>query len=229
MGRGESAVYSEDSAGDEEPLVIENPDGSLHHGLPAGKRYKKARPETPPGDRLAREWVAWDPELLVQVERLYSRHERVFLILIFLQFLLENSFNALLIKHSASTAAEIQKSYPFMNDEKARYVFWAIVGTAVIFATSYYIVAAMAVWERRTRWMKIFSDMAVIGILGQVLFAYINRFNLILFCLRFLVFAHSRFLLSVLDGSARIIIRRQVVQPPGDQPATPPEDIVIDV
>ena len=208
----ESSVYSADSGADEDPLVVENPDGSLHHGLPAGKRYKKARPETPPGDRLAREWMAWDPELLMQVERVYARHERVFLVLLFLQFLLENSFNALLIKHYASTATEIQKSYPFMTEETAKHGVWVIAGTAVIFTAGYFICAAMALWERRTRWMKIFSDLAMIGILGQVMLAYINRFNLILFCLRFLVFAHSRFLLSILDGSARILVRRSPAQ-----------------
>ena len=112
-----------------------------------------------------------------------------------------------------------------MTDEKAKYAFWVIMGVAVVFALTYFACAATAVWERRSRWMKIFSDMAMIGIIGQVLFAYINRFNLILFCLRFLVFAHSRFLLSILDGSARITFRRSN----GQQAAVQSEDLVIEV
>ncbi len=204
--------------------MFENPDGSLHHALPTGKRYKRGPlPGTPPGDRLAREWGAWDPELLIQIERIYGRHERVFLILLFLQFLLENSFNALLIKHKGDTVHEILKTYPFMAVETAQVVFWCMVGTAIAFAAVHYVVAVIAVWERRSRWMKIFSETAMIGILAQVMFAYINRFNLILFFLRFIVFAHSRFLLGILDGSARIIISRP--RPVGDTNPLPPEPV----
>jgi hypothetical protein len=212
------------------PLVFENPDGSLHHALPTGKRYKKGTPGTPPGDRLAREWVAWDPELLIQVERIYGRHERVFLVLLFLQFLLENSFNALLIKHKSSTIHEILKTYPFMPLEWGQIAFWVSVGLAIGFSATYYVLSAIAVWERKTKWMRIFSEAALVGILGQVMFAYINRFNLILFFLRFIVFAHARFLLSILDGSARIIVTR--LRPVGDispLPREDPNDVVIQV
>ncbi len=225
-------MYSDDSGGEAtEPLVFENPDGTLHHALPTGKRYRRpVIPDTPPpGDRLAREWSLFDPELLIQVERVYSRHERVFITILFVQFLLENSFNALLIKHKDSTLHEILKTYPFMATETAEIAFWCIVGLAITFAVVYYILASVAIWERKTKWMKIFSETAMIGILSQVMFAYLNRFNLILFFLRFIVFAHSRFLLGILDGSARIIISRPLARPPGDTNPLPSESVVIEV
>jgi hypothetical protein len=199
-------MYSDDSGEEKPTLVFENPDGSLHHALPTGTRYKKAHPDTPPAERLAREWISWDPELMILIERIYSRHERVFIVLLFLQFLLENSFNALLIKHRDSTTTQITKSYSFVHETYAPIVFWVLVGSSALFSCAYYILAAVAAWERRSMYMRIFSDIAMVGILGQVLFAYINRFNIILFLLRFVVFAHSRFLLSVLNGSARIVM-----------------------
>ena len=231
---GRSQLYSDESAGEDEaaePLVFENPDGSLHHALPTGKRYKRSRvPDTPPGDRLAREWGVWDPELLIQIERIYGRQERIFLILLFLQFLLENSFNALLIKHKDSTLHEILKTYPFMATETAEITFWCVVGTAIAFSAVYYVFAAIVIWERKSRWMKYFSETAMIGILTQVVFAYLNRFNLILFFLRFIIFAHSRFLLGILDGSARIIVSRpRPSQAGGDNSPLPSESVVIEV
>jgi hypothetical protein len=222
-------VYSDEDSAEADPLVFENPDGSLTHALPTGKRYKKAVPGTPPGDRLAQEWMAWDPELLTQISRLYGKHERIFLVLIFLQFLLENSFNALLIKHRTSTVHEILRTYPFMPVETGQVVFLVTIALAFGFAVAYYILATVAVWERKSRCMKIFSETAMIGILGQVMFAYINRFNLILFFLRFIVFAHSRFLLSILDGSARIIVTRRTTVPANSLPQDDLESVVIQV
>ena len=203
-------VYSgEESDTPPQTVVFENPDGSLHHGLPSGLRYKHPAPETDTPDNRGlglNDWVIWDPLLLQQIERVYGRHERIFLILLFVQFLLENSFNALLIKHKTSTGVELARNYSFLAPETANVVFWVIVGTAVGFAALYYVIAATAVWDRKSVTMKLFSDVAVAGILGQILFAYINRFNLILFFLRFIVFAHSRFLHSILAGTARIVI-----------------------
>ena len=215
MVKPPSAVYSEDDSGGDgsgeptEPLVFQNPDGSLHHALPTGTHYKQAQPETPPNERLSRDWVVWDPALLVQIERIYRRHEKVYMIFVFLQFLLENSFNALLIKHRESTLKELVRAYPFITAQYAPVVFWVIVGVSATFAAAYYVLAGLTVWERRSAYMKPFSEMAMIGILGQVMLAYINRFNLILFFLRFVVFAHSRFLLSILNGTARIIVPRR--------------------
>jgi len=206
----ESAVYSGEDENSGRPLVFENPDGSFHHALPTGMRYKRPPDvsDNPPLDRGIglNEWVIWDPVLLQQIEGIYNRHERVFLVFLFLQFLLENSFNALLMKHKESTVQELMRAYPFLTDQGALITFWVLIGGATIFAAIYYVVAASAVWERRPVAMKLFSDIAIAGILGQIIFAYINRFNLILFFLRFLVFAYSRFLHSILAGTARIVI-----------------------
>ncbi len=119
-----------------------------------------------------------------------------------------------------------------MPAETAEVTFWCMVGIAIAFAAVHYVIAAISIWERKARWMKIFSETAMIGILAQVMFAYVNRFNLILFFLRFVVFAHSRFLLGILDGSARIIVSRQVRRPVGENnplPADGPDAIVIEV
>lgn len=204
-----STVYSDDSEGEgpagrpKSGVMLENPDGSFSHALPTGTHYKRGSNETPPLDRG---FAVWDPAFLEQIERLYSRHERVFIILLFIQFLLENSFNALLIQHSKNTADEIFKVYPFVTSEWAPFAFWAVMITASLFACIYYISAAVAVYNRRAIYMRIFTDIAICGIIGQIFFAYINRFNLILFFLRFVVFTHGRFLFAILTGNARIVI-----------------------
>ena len=210
---GDNNVYSGESSEGETSksttLIFENPDGSMHHALPTGIRYKRPSAETPPLDRQGlglNDWVIWDPVLLQQIERLYARHERGFIVLLFLQFLLENSFNALIIKHRDDTTLEIRRAYPFLDDRASLMVFWVLMSFATAFAAVYYIMAVICVWERRSIYMKAFSDIAIFGIIGQIIFAYINRFNMILFFLRFTVFAHSRFLFAILNGSARIII-----------------------
>lgn len=75
--------------------------------------------------------------------------------------------------------------------------------------------------------MRVFSDLAMIGILGQVMFAYINRFNLILFFLRFIVFSYSRFLLSILNGTARIIFTRRVAATENTQEQEVTEETIV--
>lgn len=232
--RPASSVLSDDS-GDENadekspkiPLVFENPDGSLHHALPSGTRYKRPAPETPPHERLGRDWVFWDPELMRQIEIIYAKHEKAFIMFLFLQFLLENSFNALLIKHREGTLKEIARAYPFITDEHVGIMFWLTVGIATVFAAFYYVVACFAVYERRSMYMRVFSDLAMIGILGQVMFAYINRFNLILFFLRFIVFSYSRFLLSILNGTARIIFTRRVAATENTQEQEVTEETIV--
>jgi hypothetical protein len=92
------------------------------------------------------------------------------------------------------------------------------VGLSIGFASAYYVVAVLAVHERRSIYMRAFSELAMVGILGQVVYAYINRFNLILFFLRFFVFSYSRFLLSILNGTARIVMTRRVRPASGETP-----------
>ncbi len=211
-------VYSEEddsnllSAHSNSTLVLENPDGSFHHALPTGLRYKKPRCETPPLDVRQRglglnDWIIWDPAILEQIERLYRKHERVFVILLFFQFLLEMGFNALLVRHQSETQVEIHRAYHFLSDDEgAKILFWVIISAGFAFAAVYYTSAVLAVWDRRASYMKLFSDVAIVGVLGQVMYAYINRFNLVIFFLRFIIFAHSRFLHAILNGTARIVI-----------------------
>ena len=181
-------------------IFFENPDGSLHHALPAGRHYKRARSETPPLMRI------WDPAVTELVQQIYAKHERVLVVLLVIQFLLESAFSALLIKHRDDTATEIFKVYPFVTEEFAPFVFWTLMGISSFYTASYYISACLAIWDRRAAFMKGFTDVAILGIIGQIFFAYINRFNLFIFFLRFVVFGQARFLVAILTGDARIVI-----------------------
>jgi hypothetical protein len=222
-----SEVYSDDesaSADDRGTLVFENPDGSLHHALPTGVTYKKPSSITPPLDPRGRglglnDWVIWDPEILAHIERLYKRHERVFVFLLMIQLVLENGFLVMLMRHMDATKTEIHRAYPFFTDYGLEVAFWSLIGIGYGFGLVYYLFAVVSVWDRRAVYMKIFSDIAIVGVLAQVMFAYINRFNLILFFLRFVIFAHSRFLFAILNGTARIVISSN----------NPTEPILIDV
>ena len=208
----EVSVYSDDSCGSDTEraspglgLVLENPDGSFSHALPSGTHYKRASTETPPLDRSNGDWVIWDPILMERIEQLYGKHERVFILLLVFQFMFENAFNLLLLKHREDTVAEIGKVYPFLS-QYGDICFWIIMSITILFECIYYISGGLAVWERRSVYMRVFTDIAIVGIIGQIFFAYINRFNLIIFFLRFVIFTHARFLFAILTGNARIVI-----------------------
>merc|ERR1719409_1187760 len=83
----------------------------------------------------------------------------------------------------------------------------------------YYSVGALALWADRPRYYKMFATCGLIGIATQMLLAYINKFNLLIFFLRLIAYVYAKFLRNMAQTLSLLppLAGRQ------REPNTPPE------
>ena len=132
-----------------------------------------------------------------ELSYLYTRHEKLFIGLVCAQFLMELAFSALYVMHSNISIAELEVVYGAEKKDSLTIMFWVLFGIEVSFACAYYTVAVVCIYEHKASYYKVFATMCLVGILGQVMLAYINKFNLLIFFLRLLSYIYSKFLKSL--------------------------------
>mmetsp|Transcript_76948 Transcript_76948/g.174007 ORF Transcript_76948/g.174007 Transcript_76948/m.174007 type:complete len:196 (+) Transcript_76948:165-752(+) len=171
------------------PVFVENPDGSLAQGLPPG--YKEQTPPSTP-----RQTVVFDPTFTTlnsDIVRVLARHETVFLCLLFIQMLVESAFETLHIAYREDAVFELHLIYPSVSRPVLRVFYWtAFVGEST-FSCALFALGIIAAFRSKPRLYQRFSTVALVGTLGQLPLAYLNRFNLLIFFLRFIAYAYSRF------------------------------------
>lgn len=177
------------------PIMVENPDGSMAEGVPPG--YKEKTPPRSPrlpftDDGLWRDLDA--AGLQEEISLLHSRHEKLFITLLLLQFFCEGVFNVLYVVHVKAAVEEVRSVYRNVSVEHLQTILWSIFVLEVIYCVAYYSLAVAAVWTNRPRYYRMFATTCLVGILGQVLMAYVNKFNLLIFFLRLLAYIYSKFL-----------------------------------
>merc|ERR1719436_1630401 len=84
--------------------------------------------------------------------------------------------------------------YSWDNKTFAAQLLWFAFAVEVAFSSAFFGVAAFAFWTQRPSWFKQLADCGVIGILGSVLLAYVDKFNLLVFCLHLLTYIYARFM-----------------------------------
>lgn len=177
------------------PVFLEQPDGSLAQGVPPGFREEDA-PSTP--RQHLNEPVA--ALLNVDIVRVLARHETLFLSLLLLQLIVEAVFETIHIKYREDALFELSLIYPSLSKPVICALYWmAFVGeTAYCFA--YFGLGVLAAFKSKPALYQRFSTVALIGTLGQLPLAYLNRFNLLIFFLRFISYAYARFQWNLLHG-----------------------------
>lgn len=130
-----------------------------------------------------------------EVEFLYSRHERVFMLLLTIQFLLETLYATVFFVRMRRSIWELVAMYSWEISEKsAEAVLWTAFTMQVTYAVFYYAMAGTALWTKRPKHYQQFASTSLCGVVGLVLFAYADKFNLPIFFLRLLAYIYSRFL-----------------------------------
>jgi len=170
------------------PVFVENPDGSLMEGIPPGYRER-----TPPGS--PRHGPLLDPAapLNPEVVKVLARHEALFLLLLVLELLVECIFEVLHMQYREDAIVELSLIYPSLSVPVLRLLYWLAFAGESIFAGSFFALGVLAVCKSRIRLYQRFSTVALAGTLGQLPLAYLNRFNLLVFFLRFIAYAYARF------------------------------------
>eukprot|EP00747_Dinoflagellata_sp_TGD_P162196 gnl/TRDRNA2_/TRDRNA2_179531_c0_seq1.p1 gnl/TRDRNA2_/TRDRNA2_179531_c0~~gnl/TRDRNA2_/TRDRNA2_179531_c0_seq1.p1 ORF type:complete len:207 (+),score=31.49 gnl/TRDRNA2_/TRDRNA2_179531_c0_seq1:127-747(+) len=180
-----------------DPVFVQNPDGSLAIARPPGCRERT--PPTTPRQRLL-EPVMANAMVSADIVRVLARHETLFLSLLFIQLMVETSFEVMHIRYRDDAIFELALIYPSLEKSMISVMYWlAFIGESV-FCFSYFCLGVLAACKSKPRLYQRFSMVALIGTLGQLPLAYLNRFNLLVFFLRFIAYAYSRFQWNLLQG-----------------------------
>jgi len=188
------------------PIFLENPDGTITEAIPSS--FKEAKPKS---GRRSRERGSSDDSdgssgsqtddrtasMYSEVDFLYSRHERVLLLLLFTQLVLEVLYNVVYVMRmmDGSSVAELVAMYGFrISARSAEVLFWVVFALQLIYSLVYYVVAGVAVWTKRPKHYRTFANCGVVGIVGLLMLAYVDKFNLIVFFLQLLSYIYARFL-----------------------------------
>mmetsp|Transcript_89110 Transcript_89110/g.191207 ORF Transcript_89110/g.191207 Transcript_89110/m.191207 type:complete len:196 (-) Transcript_89110:73-660(-) len=177
-----------------DPVFVENPDGSLVQGVPPGYAEK-----TPPG--TPRQHPAENGQALrVDIMRVLARHEAIFLSLLALQLCVEISFETMHVKYREDALFELTLVYPAVGLPRLRLLYWLIFAGEAVYFMAFFVLGVLAAFRSKPRMYQRFAAVALVGTLGQLPLAFLNRFNLLVFFLRFISYAYARFQSNLLQG-----------------------------
>jgi hypothetical protein len=186
------------------PIFLENPDGTITEAIPSdykSEKLKVVRRSSPFLDgndsdgSNGSQSDALAASMYQEVDFLYSRHERVLLLLLFTQLTLEVLFDVVYIVRMEPSVMEFLAMYNWRLEKRsAELIFWFIFVLQVTYSVAYYIIAGLAMWTKRPKQYRLFANWSLVGIVALVLLAYVDKFNLLIFFLRLLAYIYARFL-----------------------------------
>uniref|UniRef100_A0A0G4GKE4 Uncharacterized protein n=1 Tax=Chromera velia CCMP2878 TaxID=1169474 RepID=A0A0G4GKE4_9ALVE len=184
-----------------QPVFLRNPDGSMAEGVPPG--YKDKTPPRTPRRTYSFDTFPWledvDPSMVTEeMTEVYQRHERLFVTLLMLELVVEAAFNSLYIFYAQYSVREVAMVYHNLTPQSLWNIFYISFALEMVFLVAYYASGFAAVVFHKPQYLKMFSGVALFGILGQVILAYMNKFNLLVFFLRLMAYIYSKFLKNLL-------------------------------
>lgn len=186
------------------PIFLENPDGSIAEAIPS--HLKDAKSKSSRRDRASdandsdgsvgsvnSQTVALS--MAQEVDVLYSRHERVFIALLSAQFLLELLYASVFVIRMRPSVVEFVSMYNWqLSATAAESILWFAFASQLLYSVAYYAMAGVALYTKRPIHFQNFSNCCLVGVVGLVMLAYLDKFNLPIFFLRLLAYIYARFL-----------------------------------
>lgn len=175
-------------------VFLQHPDGSLSQGVPLGHQ-EQTPPATP---RLS----PLEPNQLLNgdVIRILARHETLFLSLLIVQLIVEILFETMHLMYWSDAVFELSLLYPSVSRTALHSVYFCASFAEVSYTAAYLSLGFLAAMKGKPRAYSRCSTVALFGTLAQLPLAYINRFNLLVFFLRFITYAYARFMGNLLRG-----------------------------
>jgi len=186
------------------PVFVQHPDGSLSEGVPPG--YSEPTPPHTPRSHVAEASAAVNADIV----RVLARHELLFLALLLLQLVVEITFELMHIRYREEAIFELSLIYPSLSPTVIEVLYWLACAFEFAYCLAYFGCGVAAACRSKPRYYQRFSTLALIGTLGQLPLAYLNRFNLLIFFLRFIAYAYARFHWNLLQGIG--LIREELVR-----------------
>mmetsp|Transcript_91707 Transcript_91707/g.296703 ORF Transcript_91707/g.296703 Transcript_91707/m.296703 type:complete len:196 (-) Transcript_91707:99-686(-) len=176
------------------PVFIENPDGSLVQGVVAG--YEDCSPPTTPRTQVFQPGLSLGADVI----KVLARHEMLFLFLLALQLLVECIFETMHVQYREDAIFELELIYPGVDPRVLGSLYWSAIFAECAYLGAFLFLGVIAAFRGKPRLYQRFSIVALVGTLGQLPLAYLNRFNLLTFFLRFISYAYGRFQWNLLYG-----------------------------
>jgi len=182
------------------PIFLENPDGTITEAIPSDLKsakikasaFRDANDSDGSNGSMSEALAA---SMFQEVDFLYSRHERVLLLLLFTQFALEVLYDVVYIVRMEPSVLEFLAMYNWRMEKKvAESIFWIIFVLQIAYSVAYYFIAGYAMYTKRPKQYRMFANWSLVGIVALVLLAYVDKFNLLIFFLRLLAYIYARFL-----------------------------------
>mmetsp|Transcript_77158 Transcript_77158/g.214572 ORF Transcript_77158/g.214572 Transcript_77158/m.214572 type:complete len:195 (-) Transcript_77158:94-678(-) len=175
------------------PIFVESPDKALMQGTPI--HYKEV---TPPGTTQAQ---AADVEqfLRSEVVRVLARHESLLLLLLLVQLGVQIYFETMHITYREDALFELKLVYPSISAPSMAYVYWLAIFGETAYFVAFFCLGVYATCRSRPEIYRKLASIALLGTIGQLPLAYLNRFNLLIFLLRFITYAYARFHCNLLE------------------------------
>lgn len=182
------------------PIFLENPDGTITEAIPSNQKDKckstsnrNSAEGDSDGSNESSEAAA--ASMYQEVDFLYSRHERVFSILLLTQLMIEADYDFVYIHRMKEDLLVFMEMYNYRIQQKvAEGIFWTIFVVQLIYSVIYFCIAGTAMYTKLPKQYQLFANWSLAGIVGLVFLAYVDKFNLLIFFLRLLAYIYSRFL-----------------------------------
>lgn len=184
------------------PIFLENPDGTITEAIPSTHKDAKSKGRgngrNVDGDSDGSNGSLTEAaaaSMYQEVDFLYSRHGRVFALLLIAQFLLEVLYDTVYVVRMGPSVLEFVAMYNYrIKPKAAEIILWAIFGMQLVYSFVYYVIACVAMYTKQPKQYQLFATWSLVGIVALVFLAYVDKFNLLIFFLRLLAYIYSRFL-----------------------------------
>eukprot|EP00440_Ansanella_granifera_P025654 gb/GFBE01027859.1/.p1 GENE.gb/GFBE01027859.1/~~gb/GFBE01027859.1/.p1 ORF type:complete len:249 (+),score=46.17 gb/GFBE01027859.1/:1-747(+) len=194
-------------------IYLENPDGSLSLGLPPD--MKLPEPPTSPRQRTMPDlssipslvdmpWAAsqlgGSSSARAQVGSViaFQKHERLLFGLLVLELVVEVVYLLMLYHGSRHSVKEVASAYQVLPVESLWMLFWLQLACELSYLKLYFCLGFSALAKHKPRMYSWFANVALGGIIVQVLFSYMNKANILVFALRLFSYVYARFMKGML-------------------------------
>ncbi|CAE8631743.1 unnamed protein product [Polarella glacialis] len=100
---------------------------------------------------------------------------------------------------SKHAVPEVAAVYPALPLSTFWVLFWMLLAFEMSYLKLYFGMGFVALFKHKPRVYNWFSNVALLGIVVQVLFSYMNKANLIVFSFRLVSYVYSRFMRGLLQ------------------------------
>jgi len=187
------------------PIFLENPDGTITEAVPFN--YKDPRAKTGRagrgGSTAGREGDSDGSSgasdaaanMYQEVDFLYIRHQRSFLLLICTEALLDILYGTVSFIRMQTSVVEVVSMYNWqVSPETAYLLLWFVFVLLGVYSIAYYVFAGIAMWTKLPKHYQNFATWCLVGIGALLLLAFVDKFNLPIFFLRLIAYVYARFL-----------------------------------